>query len=129
MGVAQKEITYKVKLKGSDGKDYVETFEALKQDLGLPKTIQDLYNEIARLCWAVNILQEICISQLTEKLVPIMRDYLKKTYKKGFRGFEVYDRFQDEYSRQASVKALDVLIANGEVSIKNGWYRLEKEAT
>ena len=120
------EVTFKVKLEGSDGKGYVQTFEGLKKDLGIPDSLQKIYNELAPLRWQITYLQEVCETQLTEKLVPIMLAIIQKEHPlKKFRTFPLLQKYHDEFGWTAPSKALEALVASGKVSENRGWYKLE----
>lgn len=68
--------TYKVRLKGSDGKEYVTTFEGLKQDLGICKALKEIEEKFR---WADNQRQVLFqrIDRLTNDLIDLIIPSMK----------------------------------------------------
>lgn len=68
--------TYKVRLYGSDGNDYVTTFEGLKQDLGICKALKEIEEKFR---WADNQRQVLFqrIDRLTKDLIDLTTPSMK----------------------------------------------------
>jgi hypothetical protein len=122
-------ITYKIKLQGSDGKEYVETFEGLSNDLNIQGKFDYALNQIQERRREVEGLVKLLKPMLMAQTEPSMEEYLKEWKEKSFHASEFCSGYNDVKDIPLELRNLtwDVfnrMVAEGKILMKkHGWFK------
>jgi hypothetical protein len=128
----KKQVTYRVKLEGSDGKSYVESFEQLRKDLGIDGVRDYLLEQIRIGDAESEFICERLKPQLLEAMQPEFKAYLAEWKTKSFHCFQICRAFNNAKNVPRAFRNLvwdlfdDALVLNLILSKGHGWYRAAK---
>jgi hypothetical protein len=127
--MSQPQITYKIKLQGSDGKEYVETFDGLSKDLNIQGKFNYLETQIQERRQEVEMMASLLKPMLIAQIKPLMEEYLKEWKDKSFHEFEFCVNYNNAKNIPLELKRItwDVfnqLVVEGKILMKkHGWFK------